>query len=294
VSVQELYRKGRRAAAWGIAINLALGGVKLAGGLAGHSFALVSDSVNSLGDAVTWAVVLGALAISELPPDRSHPYGHARAETLAGAAAALMLLATALWIGWEALSTLGDQRPRPEAFTLLIAAVSAAVKEGLYWYYRATARHMNSRSFLATAWNHRLDALSSLVVVAGVTLSRWAAPPLDRGDTYAALLVAVFVLWVGGRLLWGSLHELMDHQADPELLREVRETAAAVPGVRCVEKLLIRKAGLEFLADMHVEVDPELTVREGHTIAHAVKDHVRKRMPSIKDVLIHVEPARDA
>jgi cation diffusion facilitator family transporter len=133
-----------------------------------------------------------------------------------------------------------------------------------------------------------------VAVLAGLALAYWGGPAWHAADHVAALLVAVLIFWAAGRLLWGSLQELMDRQADPELLAAVRREALAAPGVRGVEKLLVRKAGLEYLVDIHVEVDPEVSVREGHATGHAVKDRLLKQFVTVKDVLVHIEPAPPA
>ena len=148
-----------------------------------------------------------------------------------------------------------------------------------------------SAAVRAAAWDHRLDALGSLAVLAGLALAKWGGPAWHVADHVAALVVAVVIFWAGWTLYWGSLHELMDRQADADLLRDVRPGALAVAGVRGVEKLLARKAGLEYLVDIHVEVDPNLPVRAGHAIAHAVKNRLLKQIVRIKDVLVHIEPA---
>lgn len=290
MSIEELYRQGRKAAVWGIALSLALGAAKLVGGHFGHSIALVSDAVHSLGDAVVFAGVLGALIWSQRPADLEHPYGHTRAEAVAGFGVALLLVVSAVGISWEALSTLNRASPPLEHYTLWIAAASVIIKEGLYHYSIRVARQTRSSAIQAAAWDHRLDAFTSLAVLAALALIAWGGPAWHAADHFAALVVAGVILWGGGRLLWGNLHELMDRQAAPEILQAVRAEALAVPGVRGVEKLLVRKAGLEYLVDIHVEVDPEMTVREGHAIAHAVKDRVVGRIVPVKDVLVHIEP----
>jgi cation diffusion facilitator family transporter len=144
---------------------------------------------------------------------------------------------------------------------------------------------------LAASWDQRLDALGSLAVFVGLALAWWGGPAWHSADHVAALVVALIILWAGGSLFWGSLQELMDRQAAPEVLRAVREEALAVPGVRGVEKLLVRKTGLEHLVDIHVEVDPDLSVREGHAVGHAVKDRLMRAIVTVKDVLVHIEPA---
>jgi cation diffusion facilitator family transporter len=285
-----LYRDGRRAARWGIALTLGLGLVKSLGGLFGHSLALLSDAVHSLVDAAISGALLGALFVAERPADPEHPYGHGRAEAVAGAGVSLLLLLLALGIAWEALATLYDRHPAPATYTLAIAAGCAIFQEGMYRYSSRVARRTGSGALLATAWDYRLDALGGLAVVVGVSLSKWGGPSWQWADHAAALLVAGTVLWVSGRLLRENVDSLMDRQAGPEVLALIRREASDVAGVEAIEKLRVRKLGLESLVDIHVEVDPVRTVGEGHAIAHAVKDRLIRNVPTVRDVLVHVEP----
>jgi cation diffusion facilitator family transporter len=286
-----LYRQARRAAVWGVALSIALAIAKLAGGWLGHSIALVSDAVHSFGDALTAAAVWGALVWAQQPADREHPYGHTRAESVAGSNVALLLLLSGLGIIWEALATWAEPAVAPEWYTLVIAAAAVVLKEALYRYQRGVARATGSGAVRAAAWDHRLDALGSLAVLVGLAVAYWGGPAWHAADHVAALAVAAVVLWAGGGLFWGSVQELMDRQAEPEVLDAVRREASAVPGVLGVEKLLARKTGLEHLVDIHVEVDPAASVREGHAIGHAVKDRLMGRIATIKDVLVHIEPS---
>jgi len=271
-------------------LSLGLGLVKLLGGHFGHSLALLSDAVHSLVDAAVAGALLGALLVAERPADPEHPYGHGRAEGVTGAGVALLLLALAAGIAWEAISTLGDRHPPPAAYTLAIAGLAALIQEGLYRHSSRVARRTGSGALLATAWDYRLDALGGLAVIAGVALAKWGGPAWEWADHAAALAVAATVFWIGGGLLRDNVDALMDRQAAPGLLAEVRRQAAAVAGVMGVETLRVRKTGLEYLVDIHVEVAPDQTVAQGHAIAHAVKDVVIGRVPAIRDVLVHVEP----
>jgi cation diffusion facilitator family transporter len=291
VSIDDLYRRARRTALWNIVTSLGLGLVKLAGGLLGNSVALVSDAVHSLGDAVTASAVWGALLWAQRPADREHPYGHMRVEAVVGSNVALLLMLSGLGVGWEALRTLDEPSPPPASFTLVIAAVSLILKEGLYRYNRRVAKETGSGAVRAAAWDQRLDAFGSLAVFAGLGLAKLGGPAWHAADHVAALVVAAVILWAGWGLFWGSLHELMDRQADGDLLTDVRQEALAVPGVRGVEKLLARKAGLEYLVDIHIEVDPDLSVRGGHAIAHDVKNRLLQRNVRVRDVLVHIEPS---
>ena len=291
--LNDLYRRCRRAALWGVGVGLVLGVVKLAGGWLGHSIALSSDAVHSFGDAVTAAAVWASLLWAQRPADREHPYGHTRAEAVAGSNVALLLVLSSLGIAWEALRTWGETSQDPELYTLAIAFVSVLVKEGLFRYEDAVARATGSSAVRAAAWDHRLDAVGSLAVLIGLAVAYWGGPAYHAADHVAALAVAAVVLWAGGSLLWDSVQELMDRQARPEVLDEVRREASAVAGVQGVEKVLARKSGLEYLVDIHVEVAPEASVREGHAIGHAVKDRLIGRMVTVKDVLVHIEPSPD-
>lgn len=293
-NADDLYRESRRAAVCGLCVSLGLGAAKLLGGLLGDSLALISDAAHSLVDAAVSLALIVALRLAQRPADHEHPYGHAKVEALAGATMALVLIVLALSITWGATSTVNDPHPRPQGFTLAIAACGALIQEGLYRYAGQVARRTGSRALLATAWDYRLDALGGVVVVVGVALARWGGPSFNWADHIAALAVAGSVLWVGGVLLWDSAQGLMDRQADPDVLDAVRREAMAVSGVLGVETLRVRRAGLEYLVDIHVEVDPEQSVRSGHDIAHAVKDRVIRLAGPVRDVLVHIEPYRPA
>jgi cation diffusion facilitator family transporter len=290
----DLYRQGRRAALLGCATGLLLGLAKLIGGWAGHSVALVADAVHSLGDALLSGAVWLVFHWAERPADPEHPYGHARAEAVAGSSIALILVLSAGLAGWQAVRAFTDPHPEPpSAFTLGIAAVSFVVNEGLYRYSRRVARRTGSAALAATAWDQRLDALTAAGILVALATARFGGPGWGWTDHAAGLGVAAIILWAGGRLFRDSVNELMDAQAGPAVVRAVRREAAATVGVVAVEKLRVRKTGLEFLVDIHIEVDPAATVREGHAIAHAVKDRVMDRVAAVRDVLVHIEPAAD-
>ncbi len=291
MDIDQRYRQSRRAALLVVAAALLLGSAKLFGGLWGHSLALLSDAVHSLGDALAAASVYGALVVAQRPADREHPYGHTRIEAVAGSSVALLLVLSGLWVCWEALHGLTEPSPPPEPFTLGIAVASVLLNECLFQYSSRVARRTGSSAVLAASWDQRLDAFGSLAVLVGLALAMYGGPAWHAADHVAALIVAGVILFAGGSLFYRSVQELLDRQADPEILEAVRREALAVPGVAGVEKLLVRKSGLEYLVDIHVEVDSELPVREGHAIGHAVKKRVIDNTVGVKDVLVHIEPA---
>ncbi len=285
------YQDATQAALLGLVVNLALGLMKLVGGLIAGSFALVADAVNSLGDVFSSVVVLVALRVAQRPPDEEHPYGHSRAEAIAGSNVALLVILSALYVGYEAVRRLTVNHELPPVWALWIAAANAVIKEALYRYKIIVGRRTGSSAVIANAWDHRSDAMCSLAVFVGLAVVRVGGPRWIWADEAAAFVVVVMILWSGAVLFRKSASELMDVQADDELVKQIRESAGAVPGVAAVEKLLVRKSGLEFLADMHIEVDPTLSVAAGHAIGHDVKDRLLNQFPMLRDVLVHLEPA---
>jgi cation diffusion facilitator family transporter len=289
-SVEAMYRSAVRAAAAGLAINLVLGIVKLVGGIVGQSFALVSDAVNSIGDSLGSVIVLFALRVAQKPPDPDHPYGHTRAEAVAGLSVSWIIAFSAVAVGWEAVSHMFDRHSSPAAWTLWIAAANVFIKEVLYRVNKAIGERIGSRSLVANAWDHRSDALCSLAVVIGIAAVRWGGTRYIWADEVAALVVVAAILWSAMRLLRTSAAELMDQQADEETVDAIRQAALRVPGVSAVEKLRVRRSGMECFADIHIEVDPEMTVERGHEIGHDVKSRLIREVTSLRDVLVHLEP----
>lgn len=285
------YARAEGAALLGLAANFLLAGAKLAAGLISQSFALLADAVNSLGDVVSSTVVLGALRFAQRPPDAEHPYGHTRIEAVAGALVSMLIIGSAAVVGWEALHRIGMDHPPPPHWTLWVAGGTALLKELLYQYKWRLGRRTGSQSLLANAWDHRSDALAALAVLVGLGVVRFGGPEYRAADEVAALVVVVIILRGGVLLLLGSVHELMDAQAEPAYLDRVRTSALGAPGVLGVEKLWVRKTGIEYLVDIHIEVDPDSSVREGHTVAHRVKDRLMEEFPEIREVLVHLEPA---
>lgn len=289
-SPKPLYTRAVRATLVGLVANFALGVTKLIAGLVGGSFALVSDAINSLGDSLSSVVTLGALWYAQTPADDEHPYGHTRVEAVAGAYIAVLILVTGLYVGIEASQRFADTRPIPPVWTLWIAAANVILKEALYAYNRRVGRLTGSTAMLASAWDHRSDALTSLAVLIGLGVVRYAGPGYGWADSAAALCVAVAILWSGSQLLKQSTGELLDPQADGDLVGRIRRESEAVVGVLAVEKLWVRKTGIEYLVDIHIQVDPEMTVDAGHRISHEVKNRLIASFALVKDVLVHLEP----
>ena len=289
-NVSVLYKEVTGAAVLGLVVNLLLGVVKLVGGIIGNSFALLADAVNSIGDVVTTVVVLFALRVAQRPADAEHPYGHTRAEGIAASNVALLVIISALLVGWEAIQRITVQHDIPPIWTLWIAGANIFIKEGLYQYKVRVGKRTGSSAIIANAWDHRSDALCALAVLIGLGTIRFGGSQFIWADEVASLVVVAAIVWTGIQLFRSSASELMDVQADPEFVGRIRVAALAVAGIEEVETLWVRKSGLEFFADIHIEVDQHLPVAEGHRIGHHVKDRLLAEFPNLRDVLVHLEP----
>jgi cation diffusion facilitator family transporter len=278
----------------GLAINAGLTGIKFAAGILGHSHALVADAVESLADIFSSLVVWRGIVVAAEPADEDHPYGHGKAEPLAAAVVATMLLLAAAWIVIHAVRELMEPHLPPAPFTLVVLAVVVLVKESLFRFVYREALSVESSAVHTDAWHHRSDAITSLTAAVGISIALVGGPDYAGADEVAAIAAAGIIFWNGGRLLRPALNELMDRSPSSGVVERIRNLAESVPGVEQVEKCLVRKMGYQYYVDMHVEVDPQMTVQRSHEIAHEVKDRIRAEMHTVRDVLVHIEPARNS
>lgn len=283
-------RSGTRTALWTVLAGTGLAAVKIAAGVIGNAYALIADGVESLTDVVSSLLVLGGLRLSRRPGGSEFPYGLGKVESLAAAMVALLVLFAGLGIAIQAVRALQGPQAAPAPFTLGVLAAVVVVKEGLFRLVAARARETGSRLLDADAWHHRSDALTSLAAFVGIAVAVAGGPAYAGADEWAALLACGVILWNGGRLLNRSVRDVLDAAAPVGVRDRVRAVAAAVPGVADVETLRVRRSGLAWLVDIHVEVDPDCTVREGHALAHEVKEALIHCELPVLDVLVHVEP----
>ena len=276
----------------GLAVNTVLAGSKMAGGLLGHSHALLADGVESLADVFSSLVVWRGLVVAAAPPDAEHPYGHGKAEPIAAAMVATTLLLAALGISVQAVRDIVQPKAGPAAFTLLVLLAVVVIKEGLFRYVLREARSVGSSAVHTDAWHHRSDVITSLAAAIGISIALVGGQGYESADDVAAIVAAGIIAWNGWRLLRPALDELMDRAPGHGVVEEIRRAASVIPQVDRVEKCVVRKMGYHYFVDMHVEVAPEMTVQRAHEIAHLVKDKVRDQIPSVRDVLVHVEPRR--
>ncbi len=279
-----------RATFLGLSVNAVLAGGKLAAGLLGHSHALVADAVESFADLFSSLIVWRGLVVAAAPADAEHPYGHGKAEPIAAAIVANILLLAAAWITFRAIQEVLEPKTRPAPFTLAVLLGVVLVKEGLFRFVLREAKSVESSAVLADAWHHRSDAITSIAAAIGISIALIGGRGYESADDFAAIVAAGIIAWNGWRLLRPALDDLMDTAPGPEVTEQIRAIAAAVPGVHHVEKCVVRKAGYQYFVEMHVQVEPEMTVQRAHAIAHGVKDKVRSELPAVRDVLVHIEP----
>jgi cation diffusion facilitator family transporter len=287
-------QRGLRATFLGMAVNVAFAAVKLFAGVAGHSHALIADAVESFADIFSSLIVWRGLVVAAAPPDEDHPYGHGKAEPIAAALVSAMLLGAALWIALQAFIELHEPHLPPAPFTLIVLVIVIAVKELLYRFVAREGSATNSTAMKADAWHHRSDAITSVAAGIGISVALLGGKGFEAADDVAAIAAAAVIAWNGWHLLRPALNELMDTAPSREVIDEIRVIAAQTPGVADVEKCIVRKTGYQYFVDMHVEVDPLMTVQHSHEIAHLVKNRIREQLPTVCDVLIHIEPNHPA
>jgi cation diffusion facilitator family transporter len=284
------YRQGARLALLGVLVNCALAAVKITAGILGHCYALIADGLESTLDIFASLLLWFGLRVAAAPPDESHPYGHGKAEPVAAVAVALTVIAAALGLAIKSVHEIVTPHHAPAPFTLAVLVVVVLVKETLFRRVAQAAAQLGSVAVRNEAWHHRSDAITSAGAFLGISIALLGGPGWEPADDWAALFTCSLIAFNGWRLLVPAVHEIMDTAPPRELEQCVRAAAAAVPGVREVEKCLVRKMGLDLYVDLHVGVSGDLPVREGHRIAHAVKDAIRASNPAIADVLVHIEP----
>ena len=282
-----------RLVATGILLNLVLGAAKLAGGVWGNSYALIADAAESLLDTLSSVLVWAGFRVAARPPDADHPYGHGKASALSGLVVAGVVVLAAAGIAWESIHEIITPHLGPHWLTLPLLAVVVALKEFFSRRILRLDAAYGATALKAEAWHHRSDALTSALAFVGIAIGVIGGKGYEAADDWAALAACVLIAFNGIGIARASLGEIMDTAVTPEVEADVRGRAAAVAGVRYVEKCRVLKSGLSLLVDIHVHVDGGLSVREGHAIAHAVKDALVSAPLAITDVAVHIEPARE-
>jgi cation diffusion facilitator family transporter len=274
-----------------VAASAALAIANVSVGLLARSTSVVAAGLEFAGDVLSSTIVFLCMVIAARPPDANHPYGHGRFEILAGLLVGLILVLGGFGIAFGSLDKVGELHPPFGAVAIVPLAAAVAVKGMLAAVKFRTGRRINSAALVADAWNDAVDILSALVAMVAVGLTLHNPEKFAAADHYGGFAVGVIVIVTGVRVVRDASFELTDTMPSAAMLAKIREFALEVPGVEGVEKCFARKTGLQYHVDIHIEVDPTLTVAHSHDIAREVKHHLRRRVNSVADVLVHVEPS---
>ena len=283
---------GARVALFGMVVNLIFAAVKIVGGLVGNAYVLIADGIESALDIAGSLVIWGGLTVAARPPDKTHPYGHGKAEPIAAIVVALGVLAAALGLAIESVREILTPHHGPAPFTLAILVVVIVVKETLFRYVNRVGQNVESTAVQTDAWHHRSDALTSAAAFIGISVALIGGERWQSADDWAALFACAVIAVNGTRLLLPAFQEIMDTAPGGKIVRAICAVASSVPGVVEVEKCRARKMGLDFYVDLHAQVDGNISVHEGHEIAHRVKAAIQQSNPRVVDVLVHIEPAQ--
>lgn len=285
---EQRFRKGRKATWIGLVGNVLLTAFKAYAGAVAGSKAMVADSLHSASDIVASTVVLVGLRVAKRPADAQHPYGHGKAESITAKIIGLILMGAGFQIGYTSLRAALSGVVSPPGILALAAAVTSIVtKEGLYQYKIRVGRRLNSPAVVASAYEHRSDAMSSVAALVGIAGARLGVPWLDP---VAGAVVSAFVIKMGWDIAVRAIDELMDKAVGADVLEQIRSVALTVVGVETVDDVVARTTGPYTLVDMKIHVDPSLSVGEGHDVATRVRAEIMRAVANVEGVMVHVEP----
>ena len=287
--------RGIRAAQVGVVINALLAAIKLAAGIIGHAYALVADAVESLADIFASLIVWGGLHISSQPPDEDHPFGHGKAEALAAAAVAMLLIGAAIMIALHSIQEIRTPHRTPAPWTLIVLVVAMVIKWILSRRVKAVGESTGSVAVEADAAHHLSDAVTSAAAFIGITVavvgSRYAGGNgWEQADDWAALLASLVIAYNGFAMLRGTVDDLMDRVPGKDVIAAIERAAHSVSEVMATEKLTARRSGTTYWVTLHVQAAPSLSLHEAHIVSGKVKFAIRAAVPKVEWVLVHMEP----
>lgn len=273
--------------------NTLLAVIKWLTGYFGNSYAMIADAIESTADIFSSLLVLFGLKIANKPADENHPYGHGRLEPLITFIVVAFLVISAVIIAHESIVNIRTPHELPKPFTLIVLAPIIIWKEISYQLVMRKALQTNSTSLKADAWHHRSDAVTSVAAFIGISIALYFGDGYEAADDWAALFASIFILYNSYKIFRPALGEIMDEHVYDDLVANIRKVALTVDGVIATEKCFIRKAGMIYHVDLHAKVDATISVKEGHDIAHKLKDTLRREIPQLGHVLIHIEPNQE-
>lgn len=270
--------------------NTALAAIKWLTGYFGNSYALIADAIESTTDIFSSLLVLFGIKYSSKPADKNHPYGHGRAEPLITFLVVVFLVTSATIIAYQSIRNINTPHVLPEPYTLIVLGIIIIWKEISYRLVVKKSKETNSSSLKADAWHHRSDALTSVAAFIGISIALIFGKGYESADDWAALFAAGFILYNSYLIFRPALGEIMDEHLYDDVADRIRGIAKNVEGIIDTEKCLIRKTGMKYHVDLHAIVDANLSVKQGHNIAHNLKDRLKREIPELADILVHIEP----
>jgi cation diffusion facilitator family transporter len=283
-------RRALRSAQTGMLVNTVLAIIKFVAGIVGNTYALVADAVESTADIFSSLIVWSGLRIAGREADKDYPFGYGRAEALAGAIVSLMLIGAAIGIAVEAIREIRTPHHAPAPWTLGVLVAVIVVKEVLFRKVFTVGSEVGSRAVMTDAAHHRSDVVTSAAAFIGIGIALIGGPGWEVADDWAALLASVVILYNGVKMMKPALDDLMDRVPGEAIVETVSAAALGVEDVQAIEKLKIRKAGLNYFVDLHVQADPLMSLHDAHIVSGKVKGAIRKAVPEVEGVLIHMEP----
>ena len=282
--------RGIRTAQIGLLVNAVLAVIKVLAGVIGNSYALIADGIESTADLFSSTIIWSGLRIARRDANAEYPFGYGKAETLAAATVALMLIGAAIAISIEAIREILTPHHSPAPWTLVVLVIVVIVKEVLFRRVHAISTEVGSEAVYADAWHHRSDAITSLAAFVGISIALIGGEGWEEADDWAALFAAAVIAWNGQTLLRPAIAGLMDRSAEPAIRTSVYEIACSVTHVRAVEKVIVRRAGAYYFADLHVQADPDMSLHDAHIVSGKVKSAIMSALPNVRGVLVHMEP----
>lgn len=283
-------QKAIRTTWYSMGSNALLAIIKWTAGYFGHSYALIADAIESTTDLFSSILVLMGLKYASRPADKNHPYGHGKAEPLITFLVVGFLITSALIIAHQSIENIRNPHEGPKSFTLIILAAIIIWKEISYQLVIRKSRETGSSLLKADAWHHRSDAITSVTAFIGISIALIMGKGYESADDWAALAASAFILYNCYLIFRPALGEIMDEHLYDDLIDQIRTISAEVDGVTGTEKCQVRKVGMRYYIDLHIEVDGDISVRHGHEIAHVLKARLMEELPEVADVLMHVEP----
>lgn len=270
--------------------NIGLASIKWLAGFLGNSYALIADAIESTTDIFSSLLVLLGLKYASRPPDKNHPYGHGRIEPLITFLIVGFLIISATIIAYESIEKIKTPHALPKAWTLIVLGLIIFWKEASYQIVMKRSKETNSSSLKADAWHHRSDAITSVAAFIGISIALILGKGYESADDWAALFASGFILYNCYLIVRPALGEIMDENLYDDVIELIRQKSLLVDGVQETEKCFVRKAGMKYHVDLHIEVDADMTVRDSHKVAHDLKDYLQAEIPELDQILIHVEP----